>query len=168
MQRALGKKCVSKYKRLEYFWKSGNSGLLFATDAHICLAKVDNELAPGYYDSTYHPVKEGDWIACDVDAMFKQTTTGQKRCTITQVPYYYIADDEWVFSAERVDLLKEWTGCKELYLTDCNCLFGKSADGQRMGIVAHEDKHVYKVGPSVFLTEQEARNFAAMIGVNYV
>lgn len=168
MQRALGKKCIGKYRCLEYFWKSGNSGLLFATDAHICLAKVDSQLPEGYYDTEMRPVRKGDWLPCDIDGMFQKTTAGQNRCALTQLPYYYVADDTWVFTTERVNLLKEWTGCKDLYLTNAGCLYGKSADGQRMGVVWHEDKHVYKVGPSVFLTEEEARNFAAMIGVNYV
>ena len=168
MKRALGKKCEPKYKALEYFWKSGNSGLLFATDAHICLARADSNLPPGYYDTTYHPVKRGDWIPCDIDTMFKRTTSGQKRCALTQMPYYYVADNAWVFTAERVDLLKEWTGSNDLYLTDFNCLYAISADKQRMGVVMHEDKRVYRVGPSVFLTEKEAREFAAMMGVEYV
>ena len=90
MKRALGKNCESKYQVLEYFYKS-NSGLLFATDAHICLVCRDNKLAPGHYDTAYHPVKRGDWLACDVEAMFEKQrhTITQISDTITRIGDYY-------------------------------------------------------------------------------
>lgn len=171
MKRALGKKCEPKYKSLEYFYKSGKSGLLFATDAHICLAAVDDKLPPGYYDRTCHPVPKGDWLACDVDAMFEahRRAITQISDTMTRIDKYYLIGDCWLFTIERVDLLKEWIGKDgQLFMSDLKTLYGASNDGKRMGIVCHEDKRVYKVGPSVFLTEGEARNFAAMIGVDYV
>ena len=170
MKRALGKNCVPKYKALEYFYKS-NTGLLFATDAHVCLVCRDNQLAPGYYDATYHPVKRGDWVACDVGAMFEE-----HRCSITplrndfiSVDKYYYDGKDWLFDVKRVELLKEWLGAgARYYIGSFGTLYGASNDDQRFGLVWHEDKQVYKVGPSIFLTEQEARDFAAMIGVNYV
>lgn len=170
MKRALGKNCVPKYKALEYFYKS-SSGLLFATDAHVCLVCRDNRLAPGYYDSAYCPVKRGDWLACDVEAMFEKQrhTITQISDTITRIGDYYFDGDCWLFDVERVDLLKEWIGANgKLYMTEYGSLYGVSNDDQRFGLVWHKDKQVYKVGPSVFLTEQEARDFAAMMGVNYV
>lgn len=170
MKRALGKNCEPKYKMLEYFYKS-NSGLLFATDAHICLVCRDNKLAPGYYDTAYRPVKRGDWLACDVEAMFEKQrhTITQISDTITRIGDYYFDGQYWLFDVKRVDLLKEWLGAgARYYIGSFGTLYGASNDDQRFGLVSHEDKEVYKVGPSVFLTEKEARDFAAMMGVNYV
>lgn len=169
MQRALGHKCEHKYKCLEYYWKSGKTKRVYATDAHICLAAVDHNLKPGYYDTNWNPVRQGNWITQDVDSMFENTTQGGKPCKLEKLGCYYITIEEnWVFKASNVDLLTEWLGGQPLLLSENGCLYGKSKDEQRLGVCCHEDKRYYTVGPSKFLTEKEAREFAAMMGVKYV
>lgn len=169
MIRALGHNCVAKYKCLEYFWKSGKTGRVYATDAHICLAARDHTLAPGYYDTDWHPVPKGDWVAQDVDTMWERCTRDPQACKLETLGDYYVADGAWVFDGDRVETLISWIGGKHnLKLTDMQCLMGWSDDKNKFGIICHEDKRVYHVGPSMFLTEKEAQDFAAMMGVNYV
>lgn len=167
MKRALGHKCESKYKCLEYFWKSGNTGRVYATDAHICLAEVDNSLQPGYYDSNWQPVKAGNWIKCDIDGMYDRCTRELRPCTVERVDNVYVVDN-MAFPRDQVDLLNEWTGFGKLSMSLMGVLYGESADGKRTGIIMRMDKPVYRVGPSVFLDKDKAREFAALIGVNYV